>query len=152
MCFIIVSVKTSQPLFLWLSGLFSATVNTEFRSRTPCEAHPFRLPLKGISIFKSSLISLNIFFKEGGIEELAETEKHKPSAWLIWWYGSCPINTTLIESYGVNLNELKINFSGGKQRFDWYESSTNFSKFLKYFFFISGWIIFFHLLWNCIAV
>jgi len=48
MCFITFFVKRSHPIFLWESGLFSVTVNTLFKRKTPWLAHFVKFPVLGM--------------------------------------------------------------------------------------------------------
>lgn len=45
-----------------------------------------------------------MFFREGGAGVGARTEKDRPWAWLMLWYGSWPIITAFTVSSGVCLD------------------------------------------------
>ena len=87
----------SHPIFEWEPGFPSTTDKLTLRRRTPCSAHDVKSPWL-FTIFKSSSISLNIFFSDAGIFIFLFTENAKPLATPIVGYGSCPIITILVVS------------------------------------------------------
>jgi len=64
---IILFVKISHPLFLWLPGKDFSTVKIVLSSRMPCSDHDVRQPWLGSDTFVSSTSSLNIFRNVAGI-------------------------------------------------------------------------------------
>ncbi len=79
------SVKVSQPLPLWEAGLPAATVRTLFSIKTPWLAQRVRSP-EGVGVIpKSFLISLKMFWREGGRFTPSLTAKERPLAWLGPW-------------------------------------------------------------------
>ena len=96
--FMTLSVNCSHPWSLCDVGLCSSTVNTAFNNSTPSLAHGFNELSWGNGICKSLSSSLKMFFNDGGLITVLLTEKAKPSAWFIPWYGSCPSITTLTSS------------------------------------------------------
>ena len=74
------SVKVSQPLPLCEAGFPAATVKTLLSIKTPCLAHLAKSPEGMGSIFRSFLISLKMFCKEGGRVTPLFTAKERPLA------------------------------------------------------------------------
>ena len=88
------------------------------RSKTPWAVKFTKLPLIVAYFFCRSVVnSLKIFFSEGGSLLPDWTEKLKPWAWFLAWYGSWPKIITLTVLNGANLNALNIKFFGGKSPF-----------------------------------
>ena len=79
-CLITLSVKISQPQFLWLFGLDSRTVRTVFNKSTPCFAHFVNSPWEGIESPNSAFSSLYMCFNDGGGSTPFCTEKQSPCA------------------------------------------------------------------------
>ena len=78
--FITASVNRSQPILLWEAAMPDSTVSMELRRRTPCLAQLSRLGRPLIFIPRSSSISLNMFFRDGGAGTPSGTEKLRPIA------------------------------------------------------------------------
>ena len=76
----ILSVKISQPCPRCEFAACALTVQTVFKSKTPCSAQDFKQPLFGIVQPKSSRSSLKIFKSDGGGGTSGKTEKLKPCA------------------------------------------------------------------------
>lgn len=76
----IASVNVSQPLSLCEAGFPAATVRTLFSIKTPWLAHLVKSPEGMGSIFKSFLISLKMFWREGGRDTPLFTAKERPLA------------------------------------------------------------------------
>mmetsp|Transcript_47494 Transcript_47494/g.75100 ORF Transcript_47494/g.75100 Transcript_47494/m.75100 type:complete len:279 (+) Transcript_47494:284-1120(+) len=103
------SVMRSHPMLLCERGFPSSTVRTELRSNTPCCDHEVRSPC-GHGQFPASF---SIFIRLGGTLTPRGTEKDRPIAWPLPWYGSWPTITTRTFSNGVTRNALKTSSSGG---------------------------------------